>query len=241
MAPSAASLGTRDRRCSPWRRARRSRRGTSPRVWSSRVPATANGRICRIAASLSACAWRMHSSSSRGLAQLRRREHRRRIDRRAGRERLPQREGRVVERERSAREHGRELGRSLARLDLDRRMDELGGILRRNAFDEVGVEVRPRFVGAQAPRRSATTGRGRGRRPGPRAPVAYDTFCCPQSSNTSTSACAIVLCSRAMRSRRMRARSSMQKGSVTRATLVAAAPVIALGAPTPGETPRPER
>ena len=220
----AASPGTPGRRCSTSRRARRSRAGTRPTGrWRARR-ARDRARTVRIARSLIACAWRMHSSSSRVFVSLAGREHgaaRRRTSR--PRERVPQRERRVVEREPPGRQLGDELGRAVGGLDLDRGVEVVVGELR--AANLRGTRCRGAATGrrARSRRPRATTTARMWSDAGTRAPVAYETFAWLHSTSVSMPAAAIAACSLSTRSRRMRARSSVHTGLVMAATLLSRA------------------
>ena len=139
-------------------------------------------------ASLIACAWRMHSSSSSVFVSFAGPSTVARVDRLAARERRPT-AGRARRRARAAaRERGRQLGGALRGLDLDRGVQ----VLVRDARAA-------RLRGTRC-RGAATARRARAPRParhhdarmwsaaGTRAPVAYETLFCPHSSSTSTPA-----------------------------------------------------
>ena len=187
-------------------------------------PAPRAGRTTRIASSFIACARRMHSSSSGGLGELRRHEHRARVDdvrdvatpSQSG-------NGRVVDRDAARRRSFRRARRRPPRSRL-RSLD--GGIRPaarparpRGSRCRDAATARP----ARAPQPRATTMRERDRPPARARPIAYETFCWPQRTSVSTPAAPIAASSFATRSRRMRARSSAQIGSVT------PAPASALG------------
>ena len=167
---TAASPGTRGRRCSTSRRARRSRAGTRRRGrWRARRAGRLRARV-RIARSLIACAWRMHSSSSSVFVSL------------AGaRAALPS----TTSRSPSAFQSGNGASSSASRppgssatssaaplggLDLDRGVQVIVGELGRRALGELGVEVRRTGRRASRRRRRATRRPAGGRTAGTRAP-----------------------------------------------------------------------
>ncbi len=157
--PKRASPGKPGRRCSRLHRARRSPAGTRPTARSGCAPGLAIRRTTRIADSLIACAWRMHSSSSGVFVSLAGPMTAPASTRSRGAQRVPQRERRVVDRQPTGPELGHELGRAGGCLDLERAVQEFVGPFIRRTLGKVRVEVRPRRAplehGHRAPPRGA--------------------------------------------------------------------------------------